>query len=68
MRIADSTAGKAKVKSLRRMTSSSTQPRIAAAAAPSATPTARPIDTATTPTAIELRAPTISMDTMSRPK
>ena len=66
--MADSSAGKAKVKSDRRITPSSTQPRRAEASAPAATPSPRPISTATTPTRIEVRAPTSSCETMSRPR
>ena len=50
-----------------RITSSSTQPRRAAASRPSATPQTMPMPTAITPTATPLRAPTISSETMSRP-
>jgi hypothetical protein len=66
--MADSSAGKAKVKSDRRITASSTQPRRAAARQPSATPHSSPISTATTPTRMEVRAPTSSCETMSRPR
>lgn len=55
--MADRMAGKAKVKSEKRITSSSIQPRRAAASRPSVVPTEQPMATATTPTAIELRAP-----------
>ncbi len=65
--IAESSAGNAKVKSLSRMITSSTQPLRAAAISPSETPNDRPMPTAMTPTAIELRAPTSSSETMSRP-
>ena len=66
--IAESSAGKAKVKSARRMTSSSTQPRCTAASRPSATPKTKPMPTAIRPTAIETRLPTMSSETMSRPR
>ena len=66
--MAESSAGKAKVKSDRRITPSSTQPRRAEASAPKATPQPRPINTATTPTRIEVRAPTSSCETISRPR
>ena len=65
--IADSSAGNAKVKSLSRMITSSTHPRRAAASSPSEAPNSRPMPTAMTPTTIELRAPTSSSETMSRP-
>src|SRR6187402_3123121 len=66
--IAVSRAGKAKLKSLARITASSTQPRRAAARQPSATPTVKPIPTATTPTTIEFWLPTSSCEAMSRPR
>jgi hypothetical protein len=66
--MAVSSAGKAKVKSLARMISSSTQPRRAAARQPSATPRPRPMPTATTPTTMLFCAPTSSWLAMSRPK
>ena len=65
--IADSSAGNAKVKSPSRMISSSTHPLRAAATSPSETPNKIPMPTAMTPTTIELRAPTSSSETMSRP-
>ena len=65
--MADRMAGKASVKSLSRMMVSSIQPRRAAASRPSAVPTTSPIPTATTPTRMELRAPTSSSDATSRP-
>ncbi len=65
--IADSTAGKAKVKSASRITASSISPPRAAASRPSATPSDRPMPTATKPTAKELRDPTINIDSTSRP-
>ena len=69
IRIAMMSAGKAKMMSLPRITmSSSTEPRRAAARSPRGTPATIPIPTATTATAIEVRAPTISIDRMSRPK
>ena len=66
--IAVSSAGNANVKSARRITASSTQPRRAAANRPSATPNTMPMPTAITPTAIDARAPTSSSETMSRPR
>ena len=66
--IADSSAGKAKVKSLARMISSSTQPRRAEARQPSATPTPRPMPTAITPTTMLFCAPTSNCEVMSRPR
>src|SRR3990167_6254049 len=66
--MADSSAGKAKVKSDARITASSTQPRLAAARQPSNTPTAKPMPTAMTPTTMEFCAPTSSCDAMSRPR
>src|SRR5450755_1622217 len=66
--IAESSAGNAKVKSEKRITASSTQPRRADASRPSATPKPMPMPTAMRPTAIELRAPTISSETTSRPR
>lgn len=65
--MADSTAGKAKVKSLIRMMSSSVQPLRAAAIRPRPTPKVRPMPTAMTPTMMVERAPTSSSETMSRP-
>ena len=65
--MADRMAGKARVKSLSRMMVSSTQPRRAAASKPSNVPMVTPMPTATTPTRMELRAPTSSSETMSRP-
>ena len=65
--MASSSAGKAKVKSAIRMTISSTQPRRAAASRPSAVPMSKPMPTAITPTMMELREPTSSSETMSRP-
>jgi hypothetical protein len=66
--MAVSSAGNAKVKSAARISSSSTQPRRAAASSPAATPTPRPMPTAMRPTAMALREPTISSETMSRPR
>ena len=66
--IAESSAGKAKVKSARRITASSTQPRCTAASRPKATPKTMPMPTAIRPTAIETRLPTIRSETMSRPR
>ena len=69
MRIAITSEGKAKIRSLPRITTSSTRPpRLAAASRPSGTPSPTPIPTATRATAIEVRAPAISIDAMSRPK
>ncbi|MNR21102.1 hypothetical protein D3C85_1379820 [compost metagenome] len=66
--IAERIAGKASVKSDRRITASSTQPRLAAASRPSAVPTTRPMPTAITPTRMDARAPTSSSEATSRPK
>ena len=66
--MAESKAGKAKVKSAARMTSSSTQPRRAAASKPKETPKARPMPTAITPTKIEFWLPTNNCEAMSRPR
>jgi hypothetical protein len=66
--IAESSAGNANVKSARRMTTSSTQPRCTAARRPSATPNAMPMPTAIRPTAIETRLPTMMSVAMSRPR
>ena len=66
--MADSSAGKAKVKSLARITSSSTQPRRALASAPSATPKPMPMPTAMSPTTMLFWLPTSSCDPMSRPR
>ena len=49
-------------------TSSISDPRVAAANNSSGTPTTMPMPTATIATAIEVRAPTISIDSISRPK
>ena len=65
--MASSRAGKANVKSARRMMASSTQPLRAAASSPSAVPTPMPMPTAITPTRMELRAPTMRSERMSRP-
>ena len=65
--MAESTAGKAKVKSESRITTSSTQPLRAAASVPSAVPTTRPIATAITPTRIEFLAPAMISESTSRP-
>src|SRR5262245_58027941 len=66
--IAESTAGKAKVKSEKRMMISSIQPRLADAIRPRQTPNVRPMLTAMTPTRMVERAPASSSETMSRPK
>jgi hypothetical protein len=66
--IAVTSAGKAKVKSASRITSSSTHPRRAAASRPSDTPKPMPMPTAISPTAIEFCEPTINCETMSRPR
>ena len=50
------------------MISSSRLPRFAAAMRPSGTPTTMPIPTATIATASEVRAPTMSIESVSRPK
>ena len=65
---AESSAGKAKTTSLKRISASSTQPRRAAAQQPSGTPTEMPMATAMKATAMELRAPTMIMEKISRPK
>ena len=52
---------------VRMMISSGRLPLRAAAASPRGTPTSMPIPTATSATAIDVRAPTISMLRMSRP-
>ena len=68
IRIAMTRLGKAKMRSLPRMiTSSSRLPRVAAAARPSGTPMTTPMPTATRATASDTRAPTISIDSRSRP-
>ena len=51
----------------RMIISSSSEPRRAAATSPSGTPTPMPMPTATSATAIEIRAPTIIIDSTSRP-
>ena len=66
--IAESRAGKAKTRSLKRISTSSTMPPRAAAQQPSGTPMPMPMPTATNATAIELREPTMIMDRTSRPK
>ena len=69
IRMAISSDGKAKTRSLPRMITSSNQlPRRAAAASPSGTPRPMPIPTATKATAMETRAPTMIIDRISRPK
>lgn len=66
--IAESTAGKAWLKSAMRMIKLSSKPsRRIAASSPSALPTVRPRPTAPTPTASELRAPTMIIESTSRP-
>jgi hypothetical protein len=65
---ADSRAGKAKTMSEARISTSSATPRFAAAQQPSGTPTAMPMPTAISATAMELRLPTMIMERMSRPK
>ncbi len=62
-----SSAGKAKARSVARITSSSIQPPRAAASAPIGTPKPTPTATAITATAIELCAPAITIDSTSRP-
>ena len=67
--IAISSAGNANTRSLPRMIASSPQPpRQAAAARPRGTPSAMPIPTATSATAIDTRAPTMIIEATSRPK
>ena len=68
IRIAISTAGKAKIRSEVRDSASSTQPPRAAAQAPSATPADMPIATAISPTVIEVCAPTMMRESTSRPR
>ena len=65
---ADRTAGKAKTRSLPRMMASSIQPPRAAAIVPRGTPIPMPIRTAAAATASEVRAPTMSIESVSRPK
>ena len=65
--IAERIAGKAKVKSVSRMMSSSIQPRAPRRAARAHAPKVRPMPTAMTPTMMEVRAPTSSSETTSRP-
>ena len=67
--IAIRSAGKAKTRSLARMTiSSSSAPCLAAASRPSGTPITMPMPTAIRATAMEIRAPIMTMEKMSRPK
>src|SRR4051794_15404125 len=66
--MAESTAGKAKVKSEKRMMISSVRPRLAEAIRPRQTPKVRPMLTAMMPTMMVERAPASSSETMSRPK
>src|SRR5689334_13769679 len=68
IRIAISTAGKAKIRSEVRDSASSTQPPRAAAQAPSATPADMPSATAINPTVIETWAPTMMRESTSRPR
>ena len=68
IRIAISTAGKAKIRSEVRDSASSTQPPCAAAQAPNATPIVRPMATAIRPTVIEVCAPTMMRESTSRPR
>ena len=68
IRMAISTAGKAKIRSEVRDSASSTQPPRAAAQAPNATPKLMPSPTAIRPTAIEVWAPTMMRDSTSRPR
>ena len=63
-----SSAGKAKAKSEKRITASLTQPPRAAARAPRGTPKPRPMPTATRATTMELTAPAMIIERMSRPK
>ena len=65
--MAMSSAGKAKTKSLSRMIAWSTPPRRSAASRPSGTPMPVPMPTATNDTAIEVPAPRMIIDSMSRP-
>ena len=68
IRMAMTSEGKAKIRSLpRMMTSSIRPPRFAAATSPRGTPKPMPMPTATSATAIEVRAPTMTIDRMSRP-
>ena len=64
---ADNSAGKAKAKSLNRITHSSIPPPRAAARAPRGRPMPAPMPTATKATKIELAAPRIIIETTSRP-
>jgi len=66
--MAERMAGKAKVKSEKRMMISSVQPRRAEAHNPSATPAKTPMPTATIPTTSEFCAPTMIIEKTSRPK
>ena len=69
IRIAITSAGKANTRSLPRMMISSLQPpRKPAAASPSGMPNVMPMPTASTATAIEVRAPTMIIANTSRPK
>ena len=69
IRIAITSEGKAKTKSLpRMMTSSSRLPWRAAAARPRGTPMLIPIPTAISATAMDVRAPTMIIEKISRPK
>jgi len=69
IKIAIINEGKANTKSFPRIIKSSSQwPWFAAAHKPKGTPRAIPIPTATTATAMEVRAPTIIMEKISLPK
>jgi hypothetical protein len=65
---AESNAGKAKTRSLKRIKTSSIKPPVAAPHKPRGTPMPAPITTETDATAMELRLPTMIIDRMSRPK
>ena len=66
--IADSSAGKAKTKSLSFMIASSIRPLANAAMRPRTTPNTSPIPTAMTPTRIEMREPASACEATSRPR
>ena len=59
--------GSARITSIRRMITSSTQPPTYPDTAPNTTPKARQMTVATRPTISETRAPMISRDSRSRP-
>ena len=65
--MAVNTAGNPKSRSDNRMMASSANLPKRAAASPSRTPTLKPMATVTNPTMIELIAPVITLDMVSRP-